>query len=396
MNGTIRKGIAVTAMALMATTVFAKDSSDRKATQQSWDQVIEQMNGEGITLSEAISKATDQVGGEAISARAVKNFKDKQDSKRYKNKKASTYCIEVLCRTDKNRFKVVTINGRNGKILGTSSASPASETMGYQARSENRSSRDWQSGEDTFTVMQLIKYSEIEDTTIVNHADEELGYIWDFAIDPSNGQVSYAAVSFGGWLGMGDKLFAIPMSALHVTGKDRIILDVTKQELKTAKGFNQENWPTHPSSRWMKDQDKQKQDRSRKITSIVKASDLIDLDVKGAQDEELGEINDLYIDPDDSRVAYSVLSHGGWMGISDELIAIPWESLDMKQRQDNENLLTLDMPKSRLENAPSASESDQDTWNNPDWVEDVYDYFEVDPYWHASVEIEAESSVTKR
>jgi hypothetical protein len=51
-------------------------------------------------------------------------------------------------------------------------------------------------------------------------------------------------LSFGGLLGMGDKYFAIPWSRLHVDSeKERIVLDVDKDRLKDAPGFDKDNWP---------------------------------------------------------------------------------------------------------------------------------------------------------
>lgn len=79
--------------------------------------------------------------------------------------------------------------------------------------------------------------------------DETVGSINDVVIN-KNGQVVYAAVSFGGFLGMGDKLFAVPMDAIEFVkvgdGSDADVyarIDVTEQSLKQRKGFDQDHWP---------------------------------------------------------------------------------------------------------------------------------------------------------
>lgn len=56
------------------------------------------------------------------------------------------------------------------------------------------------------------KVSEVIGADVHNQQKENLGDIKDLVIHTSNGRVRYAVVSFGGWLGMGDKLFAVPMS----------------------------------------------------------------------------------------------------------------------------------------------------------------------------------------
>ena len=70
-------------------------------------------------------------------------------------------------------------------------------------------------------------------------------------IDVEKGRVAYAVLSFGGFLGIGDKLFAIPWSALAVdTGEERFILNVDKQLLKHAPGFDKAHWPNIADRAW--------------------------------------------------------------------------------------------------------------------------------------------------
>lgn len=79
---------------------------------------------------------------------------------------------------------------------------------------------------------------------VVNRKGEDLGKIEDLMIDPEQGRVNYAVLSFGGFLGMGDKLFAVPMQALKLSREDKkFILDVDKERLKNAPGFDKNHWP---------------------------------------------------------------------------------------------------------------------------------------------------------
>jgi sporulation protein YlmC with PRC-barrel domain len=79
---------------------------------------------------------------------------------------------------------------------------------------------------------------------VVNRKGEDLGKIEDLMIDPEQGRVGYAVLSFGGFLGMGDKLFAVPLQALQLSREDkRFILDVDKERLKNAPGFDKDKWP---------------------------------------------------------------------------------------------------------------------------------------------------------
>ena len=79
---------------------------------------------------------------------------------------------------------------------------------------------------------------------VVNRQGEDLGKIEDLMIDPEQGRVGYAVLSFGGFLGMGDKLFAVPMQALKLSREDKwFVLDVDKERLKNAPGFDKDRWP---------------------------------------------------------------------------------------------------------------------------------------------------------
>jgi sporulation protein YlmC with PRC-barrel domain len=86
---------------------------------------------------------------------------------------------------------------------------------------------------------------------VVNLQNEDLGKIEHLMIDLGTGRIAYAVLSFGGFLGMGDKLFAIPWSALTVdTLEKRFILQVDKELLKHAPGFDKEQWPNMADRAW--------------------------------------------------------------------------------------------------------------------------------------------------
>ncbi|UGQ45155.1 PRC-barrel domain-containing protein [Massilia endophytica] len=79
---------------------------------------------------------------------------------------------------------------------------------------------------------------------VYNRQEEDLGDIKEIMLDMQTGQIAYAVLSFGGILGMGDKLFAVPWQALQLdTVNKRFILDCTKEKLENAPGFDKDRWP---------------------------------------------------------------------------------------------------------------------------------------------------------
>ena len=79
-----------------------------------------------------------------------------------------------------------------------------------------------------------------------NPDGEDLGTVKDLVIDLRNGRTAYAVLDFGGFLGIGNKLFAVPFEAMTVnTVEKHIILDVDKERLENAPGFDKNDWPQH-------------------------------------------------------------------------------------------------------------------------------------------------------
>jgi sporulation protein YlmC with PRC-barrel domain len=86
---------------------------------------------------------------------------------------------------------------------------------------------------------------------VKNTAGEKLGDVEELMIDLQQGRIAYAVLSFGGIAGIGDKLFAIPWSALTVDTNDKcFILDVPKERLENAEGFDKDNWPDMANYSW--------------------------------------------------------------------------------------------------------------------------------------------------
>ena len=103
----------------------------------------------------------------------------------------------------------------------------------------------------TQTMRRTLSATTLKDQDVVNGANEDIGTIEDFMIDLESGRVNYAVLSFGGFLGMGDKLFAIPYEALKMDSEnERFVLDVPKERLEKAPGFDEDDWPEFGDEKW--------------------------------------------------------------------------------------------------------------------------------------------------
>lgn len=98
---------------------------------------------------------------------------------------------------------------------------------------------------------ELMGASTLIGNQVCNKKDEALGDIKEIMLDTRSGRVSYAVLSFGGFLGMGDKLFAVPWDALILdTEHERFVLNVEKDRLKEAPGFDKDKWPNMSDPSW--------------------------------------------------------------------------------------------------------------------------------------------------
>jgi sporulation protein YlmC with PRC-barrel domain len=105
----------------------------------------------------------------------------------------------------------------------------------------------------------VFRVSKLSGMDVKNPNGQDLGEIKDLVIDVNSGKVVYGALSVGGVLGIGDKLFAVPWKAFtlkHSEDDQHLVLAVEKETFKTAKGFDQDHWPDVANQQWAAENDK--------------------------------------------------------------------------------------------------------------------------------------------
>jgi hypothetical protein len=89
---------------------------------------------------------------------------------------------------------------------------------------------------------------------VVNAGGEDLGRIAHIVLDVFHGKVVYAVLACGGVFGIGEKLFAVPWSALTLdAGRRCLVLDIPKDRLERAGGFDREHWPAMADPAWARE-----------------------------------------------------------------------------------------------------------------------------------------------
>lgn len=116
---------------------------------------------------------------------------------------------------------------------------------------ETDSKRGYGAGNGRKEAVSMLSATTIAGDDVCNLKDEKLGTIQDIMLDIPSGTIRYAVLSSGGFLGMGDRLFAVPWGALKLDSEHkRFTLDVDVERLKSAPGFNKDEWPNMADSAW--------------------------------------------------------------------------------------------------------------------------------------------------
>ena len=114
-------------------------------------------------------------------------------------------------------------------------------------------------------------------------------------------------------------------------------------------------------------------------TSTLISSDKVEgTAVYNRAGEKLGSIHTLMIDKTSGKVAYAVMSFGGFLGIGDRYHPLPWSVLDYETSQGG---YVVDLDRSKLEGAPTYGTSETPNWSDRGWGQQVHDYYGTRPYW---------------
>ena len=114
-------------------------------------------------------------------------------------------------------------------------------------------------------------------------------------------------------------------------------------------------------------------------TSTLISSDKVEgTAVYNRAGEKLGSIHTLMLDKRSGKVAYAVMSFGGFLGIGDRYHPLPWSVLDYETSQGG---YVVDLDRSKLEGAPTYGTSETPNWSDRSWGQQVHDYYGTRPYW---------------
>lgn len=265
--------------------------------------------------------------------------------------------------------------------------------QGVPAQEKGANESESRRTESKVQVQTVFRMNTITGMAVRNKQGDALGQVEDLVIDLNAGDIRYAALSFGGFASLGDKLFAVPWKAMTFKFGEEdsyFIVDVTEEQLKRAPGFDQDKWPDMADPAWSKEVDaffgaKAAARTERKTAdaappgklvydAVYRGTNITGMKVKNDRDQELGSINELVVDIKSGKVRYAALSFGGVLGLGDKLFAIPWSALKFMHAATDKHFV-LHVTPERLKEAEGF---DEDHWPNtgdPRWGREIDEFY---------------------
>lgn len=114
---------------------------------------------------------------------------------------------------------------------------------------------------------------------------------------------------------------------------------------------------------------------------VMSAATLSGYAVRSRDNEDLGCIEEFMVDPETGRIAYAVLSLGGFLGFGGKLYAVPWCALELDAEQ---RVFILNADRETLERAPAFHEEEWPDFGDQDWGSQIHNHYGLRPYWECA------------
>ena len=108
---------------------------------------------------------------------------------------------------------------------------------------------------------------------------------------------------------------------------------------------------------------------------LISSEDVEGTEVYGSGDKHIGEVDHLMIDKVSGRVAYAVISFGGFLGLGHSHYPVPWGALKYDTSLGG---FRTNITEQQLKDAPAFSD---DTWGDRDWETRTHKHYNAPTYW---------------
>lgn len=225
--------------------------------------------------------------------------------------------------------------------------------------------------------------SELTDADVIGVGNEKIGDVDDWVMD-RDGRPIYVIVGEGGVLGIGQELVAVPARAAKVGYvQDRgwtVSIEMSKEQLENAPKIG-DNFRQLIDPQWYRKNaiyfglDENRAAAEEVPSTMIRLDEVIGSDVHDASAEKIADVRDVILD-EDFRPAYMILGAGGFLGIGEDKIPVPYQNLSIGyDPNQNQSQVTINMTKDQLERAPRIENNNFRVLLNAETQQRVNQYF---------------------
>jgi sporulation protein YlmC with PRC-barrel domain len=215
----------------------------------------------------------------------------------------------------------------------------------------------------------------------------KLGNVKDLAVDLKAGRVAEVIVGTGGFIGMDEKMIAVPPQSLSFANSGKELRLADADTFRIAPFFHLTKWEEATSSANVADVYQRFHAPSYgEVGALERADKIMGRTARNQQRQDLGKVDTLVVDLSGGRVVEVIVATGGFLGIKDELSAVPPDAF---RYEPDKGALTLDTTRDAMKNAPHFKPGD---WRNS--VSDqmsltaVYNAYNVPPYFTSDTTVQ--------
>ncbi|GAB3552561.1 hypothetical protein GCM10027343_38240 [Noviherbaspirillum agri] len=259
--------------------------------------------------------------------------------------------------------------------FGLAASMPSFAQQGASTTADKRANQTAsQASTDAKQSDRDVRASKVIGKNVENAEGESLGEIKDLIVDLGSQRVHYAVLASGGALGLGEKLFAYPMSAFKSEADgDKLVLNIAKDKLKDAPGFDKDKWPDWSDNRYRGEVDRYFKSETAKAAprsaKMVRASELIGKSVDDRSGKDAGEMEDLVVNMNNGRISYAVLDFDKAWSPDDKLMPMPLTAFTFPT--DKKKDIVLNVARNQIDMKRGFDENDWPDINSAEFRRDM-------------------------
>lgn len=257
-----------------------------------------------------------------------------------------------------------------------------------QSVNQNQTQGQWRNDQQSG---KLERADKIIGREIKDAQNQKIGHVKDLAVDLQNGRIAEVIVGTGGVLGMNERYVAVPPQEFTCDPSTHTLqlMNADKNKLAEAPEFKLSQWDANVGQPQVTEvyhyygatpyfgaevKPESSSQTGNQFGQLQRADKIIGTEVHNTQNDRLGRVNDMVVNLHDGRVIELIVSSGGFLGIDNELSAIPPQAFHQGNEGDT---LALDVSRDQLMNAPHFKSSQWPNLDDQQYTSSVYQAYNV-------------------